>query len=105
AAFVTHLLEVAGHRSRCNAIDLGAGPGDIALRVARARPEWNVTAFDLSSVMVETARQSVRDSDVTNLQILQGNAADTKLPGHSFNVIFTNSLLHHVGDAPQLWRE
>lgn len=105
AAFVARLLEVAGKRVHSNAIDLGAGPGDIALRVARARPEWTVTAFDLSSVMIDTARQVTRDASVTNVQVLQGNAADTKLPAHSFDVIFTNSLLHHVGDAPQLWRE
>lgn len=105
AAFVTRLLEVAASCPRFKAIDLGAGPGDIALRAARARPEWNVTAFDLSSVMTDAARNAAREAGVKNLQVLQGNAADTKLPAHSFDVIFSNSLLHHVNDAAQLWRE
>jgi len=105
ALFARRLYEIAGARKNCTAIDLGAGPGEIAVRVAKARPDWQVTAFDLSPVMIEAAQFAVEAAELRNVTLLQGSACDTKLPAHSFDIIFSNSLLHHVNDAQRLWLE
>lgn len=106
AVFVARLFEVAGARTRCNALDLGAGPGDIAIRAALARPDWKITALDLSDVMIVEARRAIDGAGLgANVFALKADSCDTRLPERSFDVIFSNSLLHHVADAARMWRE
>src|SRR5262245_45376450 len=66
AAFVTRLLELTDPRDHANAIDLGTGPGDIAIRVARLRPNWNIVGVDAAEAMLKIARQA--SSEVSNLK-------------------------------------
>jgi len=102
-AFVERLLELVGNRPDVRAIDLGTGPGDIALRVARARPSWRIMAIDASDAMLAIARQAA--GDLTNVRFALADAKGTGFPDRSFDVIFSNSLLHHMPDALPLWRE
>ena len=104
AAFVERLLEVAGDRREARAIDLGTGPGDIAIRVALARLAWCVTALDASDAMLVIAREAA-SADGANVEFVRGDAKATCLPGASFDVVFSNSLLHHMPDPLPLWRE
>ena len=47
-AFADRLVALAGHLERARAVDLGTGPGDIPVRLARAMPGWHITAVDAS---------------------------------------------------------
>ena len=58
-AFVARLLELAGPPAKARAVDLGTGPGDIPIRLVRARPGWHVTAVDASLAMLNLARQAI----------------------------------------------
>jgi ubiquinone/menaquinone biosynthesis C-methylase UbiE len=102
AAFVEHLLKLAGTRSDVHAVDLGTGPGDIAIRVARARPSWRVIAVDASEPMLAVARQAA--GDLPNLRLASADAKASGFPDRSFDLIFSNSLLHHMPDPLPLWR-
>ena len=50
-AFADRLAELAGPLVEAEAADLGTGPGDIPIRVARARPRWHITALDAAPAM------------------------------------------------------
>jgi ubiquinone/menaquinone biosynthesis C-methylase UbiE len=104
AAFVERLLELAGERAGARAIDLGTGPGDIAIRVARARPSWRVVALDSSEAMLRIAREGASHGGA-NVEFVRGDAKATGLTDASFDVVFSNSLLHHMPDPLLLWRE
>lgn len=104
--FVDRLVELAGNAPVAAALDLGTGPADIPIRLAKSRPGWLITAIDASAAMLELARQAVAAADLENrIRLLQRDAKSTALPDGSFGVIFSNSILHHVGDALELWRE
>jgi ubiquinone/menaquinone biosynthesis C-methylase UbiE len=103
AAFVDRLTELVGNRSGVRTIDLGTGPGDIALRVARARPSWRLMAVDASEAMLAIARTAA--GNLSNVRFALADAKATGFPDGSFDVIFSNSLLHHMPDALPLWRE
>ena len=105
AAFVERLLELTRDRTHLRAIDLGTGPGDIAIRVARARPRWQITAVDASEAMLAIARREGPSHSCANLEFMLGDAKGTGLPDRSFDVVFSNSLLHHMPDPLPLWRE
>ena len=103
--FVERLLELAP-REEAEALDLGTGPGDIPVRVVRARPRWRVTAVDASGAMLEFARRLVRRAGMeAGIELVQADAKRTGLAAGAFGVIFSNSILHHISDAAALWAE
>ena len=105
-AFVDRVIEIAGDRQTCRVIDLGCGPGEIARRLAEQRPGWTIVGIDGSTAMLDIARASQARSDAqVPIAFLQGDATATGLPGGSFDVVLSNSLLHHVRDPLALWRE
>src|SRR5579884_3615591 len=57
-AFVDRLIG-AGFRFT-NLLDLGCGPGDVTIRLARAASGAHVTGVDGSQEMLELAREAVR---------------------------------------------
>jgi ubiquinone/menaquinone biosynthesis C-methylase UbiE len=88
------------------ALDLGCGPGDPTLRLARALPGWRLEAVDGSAAMLALARQaaeragfaqrvSFHDARLPNLPAALANAR--------FDLVFSNSLLHHLPDPATLW--
>ena len=105
-AFVDHLLALAGPVERARAVDLGTGPGDIPVRVARARPGWHITAVDASEAMLAIARGAGDDAGVSDrIEWLLADAKATPLPEAAFDVVFSNSILHHVADVAAFWAE
>src|SRR4051812_19331391 len=103
AAFVERLLDLVGNRSDVCAIDLGTGPGDIAIRIGRVRPAWRITAVDASEAMLVIARKAA--GGLPNVRFTLAEVKATGFPDRSFDVIFSNSLLHHMPDPLPLWRE
>lgn len=105
-AFVDRLIEVVGPVGEARAVDLGTGPADIPARVLRARPGWHIVAVDASAEMLEYARQEADYEDVAEfLELIQADAKNTGLPAHSFDVIFSNSILHHINEVDAFWSE
>jgi 2-polyprenyl-3-methyl-5-hydroxy-6-metoxy-1,4-benzoquinol methylase len=103
-AFVDRLLELAGdlHRARC--VDLGCGPADIPIRVAKRRAGWRIAAVDASAPMLALARQAAVAAGVDDrIDFVQTDACSYETPG-GFDVVMSNSILHHVADPGQLWR-
>jgi len=105
-AFVERLLNLAGQHHAVRALDLGTGPGDIPIRLVLARPKWHIVAVDASEPMLHLAREaSKRNKVYTPIQWLKVDAKDTKLPPHSFDVLLSNTLLHHINNVTKFWAE
>ena len=104
--FVTRLLELAGDLDTANAADLGCGPCDITIRAAKARPGWRFSAVDASAPMLATASIAIQNADLQAVIIpIQTDAKGSGLAGESFDIVFSNSLLHHVSSPLQFWSE
>ena len=109
-AFVTRLCDRAGDRANTQAVDLGTGPGDIPIRLARARPSWHVVAVDSSPAMLALARKKVsacpdRQTLDRSIEFVLADGKATGLPDRSFDVVFSNSILHHITATDRLWAE
>jgi len=107
-AFVDRLLELtvplAGEV--VEAVDLGTGPGDIPIRVSRKRPSWQIVAVDASAPMLSHARRAAIDAGVGDrIRWELADAKETHLPDGAFDVVFSNSILHHVNEAGAFWAE
>ena len=104
AAFVDRLLNLAWSLEIARCVDLGAGPGDIAIRLAQQRALWHIDAVDAAEAMIALARDAVARADVRNVRLHLADAKQTKLAA-GYDVIFSNSLLHHLPDPLPMWRE
>ncbi len=106
AAFVDRLAQLGGEYDRPVTVDLGTGPGDIPVLVAKALPTWRVIAFDVSHAMLVLARGAVvRAGMAGNIGLVEADAKRLPLASGAVDVVFSNSILHHITDNERLWRE
>lgn len=85
-------------------LDLGCGPGDIPLRLARAMPGALVQAVDGSKAMIEQARQAIAGTEEEGrIMLMESNVQDLEPPPMPFHAVVSNSLLHHLQDPADLW--
>lgn len=70
-------------------LDLGTGSGVIALSIAHARSEAEVTAVDVSPEALEVARENARCLDVANVCLLRSDWFSA-LEGLCFDLIVAN---------------
>jgi len=105
-AFVDRLVELVGRCEEALALDLGVGPGDIPVRVVRARPGWRVVAVDASYPMLEAARRLISEAELSRaVQLVQADAKVCPFAAGSFDVVCSNSILHHITEIDLLWAE
>jgi trans-aconitate methyltransferase len=105
AAFVDRLLELAGQCDRALCVDLGCGPADIPIRLARRKPSWQILAVDASEPMLAWARSAVADAGLEDrIRLIQADACDQQEPA-ACDVVCSNSILHHVEDPLAFWRQ
>ena len=105
AAFVERLLELAGNHESCLALDLGTGPGEIPLAVVALRPGWRIIGLDASLPMLRLAQTARREAASTSASFILGDAKRTPHADNTFDLIFSNSILHHVDDPVAFWKE
>ncbi len=97
-------VRLAPLRTRGVALDLGCGPGDISLRFLRAFPEWHVDAVDGSPGMLAAGRVAAVAAGLDNrIEFREVVLPDSAPPRQPYDLMFSNSLLHHLADPAVLW--
>ena len=87
------------------ALDLGAGTGATAVRLARL--SLHVTLLDSSPAMLELAKRAGQEAGVTGKIVLkQGDAVQLTnfFTARSFDVILCHNILEYVEDAGTVLR-
>ena len=84
-------IQLHENRQNIRALDLGTGTGAIALAVASERPDWQITATDQSTEIIEVALSNALRNDVRSVQFKVGGwyqalVNDTEL----FDLIVSN---------------
>lgn len=104
-AFVEVLKEkLRTTNDRGYALDLGCGPGDVSLRFARVHPHLNVHGVDGAPNMIQLGEARIREAGFSHqVELVPGYLPGASLQRDSYEVIFSNSLLHHLKDPMVLW--
>ena len=93
-------------RPLSTAVDIGCGPGDVMIRLARALPDLRITAIDASAPMITLARGAVMTEGLSDrIELVQGYVPGVALRAHSFDAVLSKDLLHHVPNPSVLWKE
>ena len=86
-------------------LDLGCGPADISVRFARAYPDCVLHGIDGAGAMLrEGQRRLTREMLVQRIHLHQANLPQDPAPRAAYDVIISNSLLHHLHDPQVLWQ-
>jgi len=88
------------------ALDLGCGPGDPTLRLARALPGWQLDGVDGAPAMLALARDAAARAGLearVRFHVARLPEAPAALAGRRFDLVLSNSLLHHLDATATLW--
>lgn len=86
-------------------VDLGCGPGDIPVRLARALPDCRITGVDASRPMIDLAESAIRQAGLSDRVTLRCERFQDFAGVHQADGAVSNSLLHHLPNPLQFWHK
>ncbi len=97
SSFPAHLGQV---------VDLGCGPGDIAIRLNRAAATTRITGVDGSPAMLALARHALHAAGLgAHIRFVAGRLPGVDLANGHFDLVLSKDMLHHLPDPQVLWSE
>lgn len=85
-------------------LDLGCGPADIPLRLARRYSQAHIDAVDGAPAMLELAQQAITTQGLDGRINLHCHYLPSRKLPREYQAVVSNSLLHHLNDPLDLWR-
>jgi ubiquinone/menaquinone biosynthesis C-methylase UbiE len=87
-------------------VDLGCGPADVLIRIARTNPSLRLTGVDGSSPMLARARLAIADAGVADrVHLVEARMPTDAIVSGSFDLVLSKDVLHHLPDPSVLWTE
>ncbi len=85
--------------NRGEAADLGCGPGQLVIELARRSPGLHVTGIDLSDEMIDRGQDNARRAGVAaRVSFRRGDAQQIPFPDASLHLVVSTLSLHHWSD-------
>ncbi|MBI3448078.1 MAG: class I SAM-dependent methyltransferase [Acidobacteria bacterium] len=87
-------------------LDIGTGTAAIPVKIALRRPDVTVTGIDLSEEMLRAARERIRGARLgRRVRVRTGSARRIPFRRGAYDLVVSNSLLHHLPDPVPLFDE
>lgn len=87
-------LVLATMKKNSRILDVGCGGGQLAIEIARARPDLVVTGIDLSSSQLGRAKKRGAAAGA-KIDFIRASALDLPLPDASFDLVYSVDSLKH----------
>ena len=104
SAFVERLCGLAPDRAGAVALDLGTGPADIPARLAGRKPGWRIIAADASRAMLLHGKALLSRTGA-GVRLVMADAKRLPFRNACMDIVFSNSILHHINETARLWNE
>jgi len=102
--FVRSALRSVPRRARV--LDIGTGTAAIPVKLALRRDDVTVVGIDLSDAMLDAARERVSRARLkSRVRVRTGSARKIPFPRAAFDLVVSNSLLHHLPDPVPAFNE
>jgi ubiquinone/menaquinone biosynthesis C-methylase UbiE len=79
-------------------VDLGAGPGLLCIQLSKLLPQAKIIGVDLSSGMLQIARENADEAGMSNFEARLGRAEEMPVESGSADLVVTQSSLHEWED-------
>jgi len=87
-------------------IDVGTGTARIPLTLCSLHPSCTVVATDLADHMLALAERNVREAGMSRrITLSRADAKGSTLARHGFDVVMSNSIVHHIPSPGSLFEE
>lgn len=87
-------------------VDVGTGTARIPLSLCGLHPGCTVTATDLADHMLAVAERNVRAAGLGGrITLARADAKGSALPRGGFDVVMSNSIVHHIPSPASLFEE
>jgi len=104
-AFANRVLELVPY-PQGTLIDLGCGPADILIRIFRMAPRIFLLGLDGAEAMIRLASRRVKKEGLgSKIYLIQSDAKSLNFPDSCFDVVISNSIVHHLPDPLPFWNE
>jgi release factor glutamine methyltransferase len=70
---VEFILDTFGEKENLTVLDMGTGAGAIAISLASEKPDWNITASDISSAALTLAKENSEALNTKNITFIQSD--------------------------------
>ena len=102
-----HVAGLLDDRGNAEILEIGPGPGWIAIRLAQSHPGVSVTGIDVSPTFVTIANQNkVQQSVQDRVNFLVGDARSmTEFADGSFDIVVSHQSLHYWEPAQQVFNQ
>lgn len=99
------VVSVVGHCPEPIVVDLGSGPGDLALRLARGLPAGTIVGVDPAATMRGLAEVHAAGAALANVSFVAGDAGHIPLEDGSADVVVSTLSMHHWPDSAAAFAE
>jgi ubiquinone/menaquinone biosynthesis C-methylase UbiE len=87
-------------------LDIGTGNGILAIQLAKAHPDWQITGIDISENMLKIARENAtREGLADKIDFWEYSAEALPLEDNYFGLVVSNASLHLWTDPHKVFRE
>ena len=87
-------------------LEIGPGPGFIAIEIAKRLPEVQVVGLDLSKTMIDIATANAREHGLSERIVFrEGDASQMSFGEAAFDFIISSGSLHHWKEPSRIFHE
>jgi ubiquinone/menaquinone biosynthesis C-methylase UbiE len=98
--------KIAAHLESGTILDLGTGPGDLPIEIAKKSPEIQIVGIDLSRKLIHMARSNASTAGLTDrLNFQLGNAAALDFEDSFFDMVISTGMLHSIKEPAKVLQE
>ena len=102
--FLEKLFEFCSITDETKILDVGCGDGEIPIEIYK-KTKSKITVLDGSSAMIDELSKKMSANNIDDIKIIQRRYEDAHLAEKSFDILISNSVLHHVKSPKQFWEK
>ncbi|MBD0345792.1 MAG: class I SAM-dependent methyltransferase [Coleofasciculus sp. Co-bin14] len=92
--------------STAKVLDAGTGTARIPILICQRCPQWQITAIDLAQSMLQIGTKNVKEAGLEQQITLELiDAKQLPYPEGQFDMVISNSLIHHLPDPLPFLKE
>ncbi len=87
-------------------LDAGTGTARIPILLCQLRSHWNIVGIDLSENMLKIGATNIDRADLKDrIQLQRVDVKKMPYPDNGFDMVISNTIVHHLPDPMPFWCE